>query len=431
MPDSSHRTTGWTHAVKGQPSSFQVQSSFQLCLALRADIITGKPPLWTPQKGPQQLKQDSGTYYRDKNAARYPAHPLEPAIIVALEADPELPSNLDIFCCASTLGNLLRFVRGENKQFRMVVYKLGRTFFFVRRENSPTEVIPDVKGYGHTFPEANTTWEEDVKGSGSHQRLVSYRFSGMKLCVRSEADGYIKKEEDKEMSTSGKATTNITGPPAPPRPSPTLESLATALDILEVTPPSQSPRPSDIPTSPTAQSPLPAGLKILRSYTPPIPQSHIFDLKTRSMKKRPLENVLLDEEIPRLWIRQLQYFILAYHDRGLFRLTDVEVKVVKDDVRKWELDHQRELGKFARVLRWVIDVAEEYAANEDHGIEICLRESKKLEARKVVGLKYGVASKGVREWWEGLVKKKDPETNSGEEEGSEETESTYANDWMV
>jgi DNA-directed RNA polymerase subunit H (RpoH/RPB5) len=37
--------------------------------------------------------------------------------------------------------------------FRMIVELVGQTVFLVRRENSPTERIPNVRGYGHTFPE--------------------------------------------------------------------------------------------------------------------------------------------------------------------------------------------------------------------------------------------------------------------------------------
>ncbi|KAJ4289259.1 hypothetical protein N0V88_007009 [Collariella sp. IMI 366227] len=145
--------------------------------------------MWTPQSHPSPLKEDSGSYFRDKNAARYPKHPMEPAVMASLAADPATPAQIDIFACGSTLGNLLRFVRGQDKSCRMLVYKLHNTVFLVRRENSPTELIPGIRGFGHTFPEANTTWEPDVKGSASHQRLIRYSLGGLDLLVRFEADG--------------------------------------------------------------------------------------------------------------------------------------------------------------------------------------------------------------------------------------------------
>lgn len=100
--------------------------------------------------------------------------------------------DVDVFGCGSTLGNLLRFARKFKHSFKFEVDVVGKTVFFVRRENSPTEVLHDVKGYGHSFPEAYTTWDADVKNSESHQRLVQYSFGGLNMIVRSESDGYFK-----------------------------------------------------------------------------------------------------------------------------------------------------------------------------------------------------------------------------------------------
>src|SRR5437764_7357210 len=90
------------------------------------------------------------------------------------------------------MGNLLRFVRKIDKPFRFHVEVVGNTVFFIRREISPTELIPNVRGYGHTFPEAYTTWETDARGSESHQRIVMYTFGGLKCLVRFESDGYLR-----------------------------------------------------------------------------------------------------------------------------------------------------------------------------------------------------------------------------------------------
>ena len=100
-------------------------------------------------------------------------------------------SAVDIFGCGSTFGNLLRFVRGENKSFRMIVEVVQNMVLLIRRENSPREVMQDVRGYGHTMPEAYTTWRRDVKGSESHQRIIRYKFAGLDCLVRFEADGYL------------------------------------------------------------------------------------------------------------------------------------------------------------------------------------------------------------------------------------------------
>lgn len=67
------------------------------------------------------------------------------------------PGLIDVFGCASTLGNLLRFVRGESACFRILVKVIGLTVHFICREKSPREFIKDVISYGYTFLENYTT----------------------------------------------------------------------------------------------------------------------------------------------------------------------------------------------------------------------------------------------------------------------------------
>lgn len=141
-------------------------------------LAKGKPPAWTPPVSPIKLREDNGSYFRDPNAARYPNHPIEPAVRAIFACQPDFRGyEIDLFACSRTLGDLLRFVRGVDKSFRILVEAVGNTVFFVRRENSPTELIPDVRGYGHSFPEAYTTWGSNVKKSESHQRIVGYQFA--------------------------------------------------------------------------------------------------------------------------------------------------------------------------------------------------------------------------------------------------------------
>lgn len=67
-------------------------------------------------------------------------------------------SGVDIVACGSTMGNLLRFVRNVDASFRMVLQVVGSTVFLGRKKRSPTELMQGVYGYGHTFPEAYTSW---------------------------------------------------------------------------------------------------------------------------------------------------------------------------------------------------------------------------------------------------------------------------------
>lgn len=105
-------------------------------------------------------KEDNEDYYRDPNPARYPAHQLEPAVQATFTSQPNFPTrSIDVFACRSTLGNLLRFVRKVEKPFRMLIQVVRHLIFFIRKGNSPTELIASARGFGHTFPDVYTTRE--------------------------------------------------------------------------------------------------------------------------------------------------------------------------------------------------------------------------------------------------------------------------------
>jgi hypothetical protein len=109
------------------------------------------PAVWNPPSEELKLPQDSGRYFRDPNAARHPSHPMEPAVKAVLAQNPHFDTeNVDLFGCTSTIGSLLRFIKNDDKTFRFTVEAVGRTVFFIRRENAPDELIAGPRGYGPT-----------------------------------------------------------------------------------------------------------------------------------------------------------------------------------------------------------------------------------------------------------------------------------------
>lgn len=288
------------------------------------------PPVWKPLKKPVQLVEDAGEYFRDPNAARYPKFPIEPAVWALLAQNPALSTkDVDLFACGSTLGNLLRFIRDVDKTFRFTVEVVGRTAFFVRRENTPDEKMVGVRGYGHSFPEKYTHWKKGVEGSASHQRLVSYTFGGLKCVVRFEGDGYL---EDEVQHSS----------------------------------PEEEHRPL----------PEPADL-VLQEGGTRVPQTAIFDLKTRSVKRK--DDDILSEELPRLWITQIPHFVLAFHERGVFELEDIDVRNVTEEVKTWESQNESALGRFSVLIHKIITLAQDCP---DGRCEVRCKERGTLEIRR-------------------------------------------------
>lgn len=285
-------------------------------------LIPGTPPRWAPLAQPIKLPEDEGDFFRDRNAAQFPNHPMEPAIVAALEQSPNLcgSQEVDLVACSSTLGNLLRWLRGEDKQFRILVESVGDTVFFIRREKSPTEKIPDVRGFGHSFPEHYTTWDPDTKGSTSHQRLLRYCFGGLRCLVRFEADGYVAEDSSRTSTHTSK--------------SPSAE--ATTLDLLA----------SMNSATISSEDATPSGALQVKRGGSHVDQSQVFDLKTRSVRKK--EHDTLGQELPRLWVSQLDKFVLAYHTDGRFE--DIHVMDVHADVEKWERREEETLFRLASLI---------------------------------------------------------------------------------
>jgi hypothetical protein len=232
--------------------------------------------------------------------------------------------DIDIVGCGSTIGNLMRFARSESKTFfRFDAEVIGDTVLFIRKENSPAELITDLQGYGHTFPEAYTTWDLDVRNSCSHQRIIGYDFGGLKFLVRTETDAYIRESD-------------ATAPPS------TLKSMPqTSLnDALK-----------SITFSGTQTS---SSQKLdIKVQGKSIPQSQIFDIKTRGI----YNTFNMNEILPRLWLNQTPGFLLAYHRSGLF--DKPEVKDVRQDIIKWEKDNSSILALFHAVVKRMVDVMRE------------------------------------------------------------------------
>ncbi|RDW66352.1 hypothetical protein BP6252_09987 [Coleophoma cylindrospora] len=280
-------------------------------------LVPGSPPAWTPPLTDSKLEEDNRDAFRDQNAARYPSFPLEPMIRSVQLMQPKFDlQNIDIVGCGSTLGNLVRFSRSIAQPFRFDVDVIEDTVFFVRRGSSPTELITDLRGYGHTFPEAYTTWDMGVRNSCSHQRIIQYELGGLKFLVRTETDAYIRPSDGDSSYLPSVESTTVDG---------LVETMA---------------------PKPVAQN---EQLQILEAGTPVL-QDQIFDIKTRSEWN--LYN--MDDILPRLWVSQTSKFLLAYHKFGKFNKP--QVKDVKEEVLAWEKDNSNSVARFHATISHILNL---------------------------------------------------------------------------
>jgi hypothetical protein len=284
-----------------------------------------------------------------------------------LTSDPTFPtSTIDIFACGSTLGHLLRYVRNIEGIFRFSVELIGDTVFFVRKENSPRELLENIHGFGHTFPEAYTTWDDDVKGSESHQRIVQYTFGGLRFLVRFESDGYLG---------SGSSS-------APPTVSPTSEDLVQAMGKTSV---SQT---------------IDDGNAVLNTITGggEVQQAFVFDLKTRSGKWK--KSFDMANILPQLYVKQIPNFILAYHDgAGLFPKENVEVHNLEKELESWEEKNKEALRRLAILLHKIVKIVKQ----DKRGLlEIYSKSTSSLQIHSQFGEGSHALPPLLREEWEGF-----------------------------
>ncbi|KAK2879299.1 hypothetical protein FQN49_000995, partial [Arthroderma sp. PD_2] len=316
------------------------------------------------------LKPDTGEYFRDPNAARYAAHPIQPAVQAVLHQNPKfVPHDVDIFTCSSVLGKLSKFVCGGEHTFRFIMEAVGNTVFFVRREDSPTLFIPNVRGFGHNFIDEYTTWDADVKGSTSHQRIIQYKFGGLRFAVRFQSDCYHKKGKTKNKAkhTSG----------------PLLDAFAdTSINATKL--------------------PDESALRFKEGGRA-VRQSDVCDIKTRYMRAFATgairKEVNKTDVIPRLWVSQIPTLIAAFHDKGVFG--DIRKQDVRKELAAWESDHENSLRQLATLLEILIDTAME----SNTPLEVCRSATGPLEIRLVVGEDSATLPPKLKAIWAGGVQK--------------------------
>lgn len=289
--------------------------------------VPGVPPLWSPLKGSQRLKKDSGLVYIAQNAARHPNSPLEPLFRALFLADPsfDVGSN-DVVTDRNNVRKLLSFVnpsleKNERQPFTISIEVVNDTAIFSREETAISEYIGahEFRGFGHEFERRYTT--NSLGGSTGHHRVVSYHFGGMNFIVRHETDGYVGTNTETACSSNDTQEGDI------------LSGMLGSLSL------------SSHPATGTKLT--------IREEGWPVPRGSTLEIKTRVSHRL----LGISEVAPQLWVSQTPKLVRAYHTKGIFQ--EPKVEDVTADIRKWEEAHQEDLRELAALIRKLIDVVKE------------------------------------------------------------------------
>ncbi|KGQ09065.1 hypothetical protein BBAD15_g5597 [Beauveria bassiana D1-5] len=173
--------------------------------------------------------------------------------------------------------------------------------------------------------------------------LFNSGFGGLGCLVRFEGDGYLPDKAGQRVEKEA-LSRRIQEPHTP-------EDLAALLSI-----------------SGTAAHSSKSPLKMSEAGCL-VPQGAVFDLKTRSIKRKDDEDAIVADELPRLWVRQVSTLILAYHTCGTFR--DIQIRDVRAEMAEWEETNREVLVCFSKLLRRILDIS---TYLEDGRMEITCKE---------------------------------------------------------
>ena len=305
----------------------QYLASYSILPGTTAALVPGQPPRWTASPSGVKVAKDTGEYYRDTNAAHFPAYPLEPGVQSIFAMNPNYPAGeIDIYTSRNMIECLLHFIQkkigDQDKSFRILVHVVGRTVFLSRYTSDPNEKIQGIVGYGNNYLKASLTYKGETRDAINYQRLVQYKFAGMKMIVRWGSDGYHPHLNSSLFTPSSLGLNPLSNPDA-----------------------------KDLTDSETSLHLKPAGEIIS--------QSAVLDIKTRSaLPYAKTAKDVLASEMPRLWITQTPNLVVARHKYGLFAPDEVHQFDARAAVQAWEKNSEAELEKLGALLKEIIVLEE-------------------------------------------------------------------------
>jgi len=86
------------------------------------------------------------------------------------------------------------------EHWRIEAELVESTLFLTRWEANSVRIITGSlnSGYGHEFEKAFLKFEEELKDSSTHGRIIEYEIGGMEWVLRNDAHGYFDEQQENE-----------------------------------------------------------------------------------------------------------------------------------------------------------------------------------------------------------------------------------------
>ncbi|TLD28782.1 hypothetical protein PspLS_04287 [Pyricularia sp. CBS 133598] len=234
------------------------------------------------------------------------------------------------------MASLLRFAKGQDKMFRMLVEVVVDSVFLVRRDFA----------YGAYSGHARIRSRIPRK-----LHYVRFRREGLQI---TSADGElpIRKPQVPRPLRGRRYLEQSPGDDNPARPWRRERHVGNKTN----SPISVHDLAQSVSTTAVSVATQVKGDKIeIQKCGKLVDQDLIFDLKTRSDNKRAQLKEMMDAELQHLWVSRVKRFILAFHNRGLFH--NIRPMDVKKQMDEWESANSDDLAKLAALVHRVVALA--------------------------------------------------------------------------
>ncbi|KAL4249388.1 hypothetical protein ABKN59_006915 [Abortiporus biennis] len=242
-------------------------------------------------------------------------------------------AEVDFVTDRDSLRKLLRWVSGENQEFRIDIQLAGiKTVLFTRFEQRVLATSAGGTGYGYNFEKESTTEVPGCEETTGYHRVVKYDFDGLTLVVRFEVDACLMDDE------------GISEPVVCDSSDPTND-LSNSLASLTISPSSSNTLVSS------------GDLNIIGAGRT-VPQHNIVELVTCSRNE-----LKWGKKYPQIFLSQTPHIFLAVHDDGNFHT------VVKHSLRPPATMVQKNYDVKFRKLGAALRRIQEFII--DHGKKDC------------------------------------------------------------
>ncbi|KAK2026082.1 hypothetical protein LX32DRAFT_642166 [Colletotrichum zoysiae] len=154
-------------------------------------FVPGGAAKYTHLAFPVKLKPDAGHTFADLNRAKAPRQPFKGVFTALTLMSPRKKlDDIDVILTRGAFQSLYKFSKsGCSTAFILQMNVIHNTLILTYREEKNKRFNGGkLQNWGHAFEEGFTAYDDELKGSIAHHRVVKYQFGSLRVAVLHEVD---------------------------------------------------------------------------------------------------------------------------------------------------------------------------------------------------------------------------------------------------